>query len=162
MVLSHVTIMPVLLRPVNNFLDQVIGNPSEGKYNTVINSSSREVTFQKCLKSGITLFTSKNSNKSQTCATGAYQRLHEARPRLVVWLWEPEYSHRHILTQKIMKMVSYVTASMIPLMNISFELNHVINNVKNKINYSSLPLLAEGEQWSGLMVTQFILALSQG
>ena len=34
-VLSHVTIMPVLLRPVNNFLGQVIGNASEGKYNTV-------------------------------------------------------------------------------------------------------------------------------
>ena len=90
-VLSHVTIMPVLLRPMNNFLGQVIGNASKGKYNTVNNSSSREVTFQKCLKSGITLFSSKNSNKSQTFATGAYQRLHEARPRRVVWLWEPEY-----------------------------------------------------------------------
>ena len=78
-VLSHVTIMPVLLRPVNNFLGQVIGNASEGKYNTVNNSSSGEVTFQKCLKSGITLFSSKNSNKSQTFATGPYQRLHEAR-----------------------------------------------------------------------------------
>ena len=83
--------MPVLLRPVNNFLGQVIGNESEGKYNTVNNSSSGEVTFQKCLNSGITLFSSKNSNKSQTFATGAYQRLHEARPRRVVWLWEPEY-----------------------------------------------------------------------
>ena len=47
------------------------------------NSSSREVTFQKCLNSGITLFSSRNSNKSQTFATGAYQRLHEARPRRV-------------------------------------------------------------------------------
>ena len=83
--------MPVLLRPVNNFLGQVIGNASMGKYNTVNNSSSGEVTFQKCLKSGITLFSSKNSNKSQTFATGAYQRLHEAQPRRVVWLWEPEY-----------------------------------------------------------------------
>ena len=83
--------MPVLLRPVNNFLGQVIGNASKGKYNTVNNSLSGEVTFQKCLKSGITLFSSKNSNKSQTFATGAYQRLHEARPRRVVWLWEPEY-----------------------------------------------------------------------
>ena len=92
-VLSHVTIMPVLLRPVNNFMGQVIGNASEGKYNTVNNSSSGEVTFQKCLISGITLFSSKNSNKSQTFATGAYQRPHEARPRRVVWLWEPEY-HR--------------------------------------------------------------------
>ena len=90
-VLSLVTIMPVLLRPVNNFLGQVIGNASKGKYNTVNNSSSGEVTFQKCLKSGITVFSSKNSNKSQTFATGAYQRLHEARPRRVVWLWEPEY-----------------------------------------------------------------------
>ena len=72
-VLSHVTIMPVLLRPVNNFLGQVIGNASKGKYNTVNNSSSGEVTSQKCLKSGITLFSSKNSNKSQTFATGAYQ-----------------------------------------------------------------------------------------
>ena len=86
-VLSHVTIMPVLSGPVNNFLGQVIGNDSEGKYNTVNNSSSGEVTFQKCLKSGITLFSSKNSNKSQTFATGAYQRLHEARPHRVVWLW---------------------------------------------------------------------------
>ena len=34
---------------VNNFLGQVIGNASEGKYNTVNNSSSGEVTFQKCL-----------------------------------------------------------------------------------------------------------------
>ena len=85
-VLSHVTFMPVLLRPVNNFLGQVIGNASEGKYNTLNNSSSGEVTFQKCLNSGITLFSSKNSNKSQTFATGAYQRLHEARPRRVVWL----------------------------------------------------------------------------
>ena len=83
--------MPVLLRPVNNFLGQVIGNASEGKYNTGNNYSSGEVTFQKCLKSGITIFSSKNSNKSQTFATGAYQRLHEARPRRVVWLWEPEY-----------------------------------------------------------------------
>ena len=38
--LSHVTIMLVLLRPVNNFLGQVIGNASEEKYNTVNNSSS--------------------------------------------------------------------------------------------------------------------------
>ena len=88
-VLSHVTIMPVLLKPVNNFLGQVIGNASEGKYKTVNNSSSGEVTFQKCLNSGIILFSSKNSNKSHTFATGAYQRLHEARPRRVVWLWEP-------------------------------------------------------------------------
>ena len=61
-VLSHVTIMPVLLRPVNNFLGQVIGNASEGKYNTVTNSSSGEVTFQKCLNSGTTVFSSKYSN----------------------------------------------------------------------------------------------------
>ena len=88
--LSHVTIMPVLLRPVNNFLGQLIENASEGKYNTMNNSSSGEVTFQKCLKSGITLFSSKDSNKSQKFATGAYQRLHEAWPRRVVWLWEPE------------------------------------------------------------------------
>ena len=48
--LSHVTIiMPVLLRPANNYLGQVIGNASEEKYNTVNNSSSGEVTFQKCL-----------------------------------------------------------------------------------------------------------------
>ena len=89
-VLSHVTVMPVLLRPVNNFLGQVIGNASEGKYNTVNNSSSGEVTFQKWLNSGKNLFSSKNSNKSQTFAIGAYKRLHEARPRRVVWLWEPE------------------------------------------------------------------------
>ena len=79
------------MRLVNNFLGQVIGNASEGKYNTVNNFSSGEVTFQKCLNSGITLFSSKNSNKSQTFPTGAYQRLHEARPRRVVWLWKPEY-----------------------------------------------------------------------
>ena len=75
--------MPVLLMPVNNFLGQVIGNASKGKYNTVNNSSSGEVTFQKCVKSGITIFSSKNSNKSQIFATGAYQRLHEAWPRRV-------------------------------------------------------------------------------
>ena len=61
-VLSHMTFMPVLLRKVNNFLGQVIGNAPEGEYNTVNNSSSGEVTFQKCLNSGITLFSSKNSN----------------------------------------------------------------------------------------------------
>ena len=91
-VLSQVTFMPMLLRPVNNFLGQVIRNASQGKYNTVNNSSSREVTFQKCLKSGIILFPSKNSNKSQTFATGAYQRLHEARPRRLVWLWDQSTS----------------------------------------------------------------------
>ena len=48
--------MPVLLRPVNNFPGQVMGNASERKYNTVNNSSSGKVTFQKCLNSGITLF----------------------------------------------------------------------------------------------------------
>ena len=92
--------MPVLLRPVNNFLGQVIGNASEGKYNTVNNSTSREVNFQKCLNSRITLFSSKNSNKSQTFATGAYQRLHEARPRRVVWLREPEYGDTSSKAQK--------------------------------------------------------------
>ena len=61
-VLSHVTSMPVLLRPVNNFLGEVMGNASEGKYNTMNNSPSGEVTFKKCLKSGITLFSSKNSS----------------------------------------------------------------------------------------------------
>ena len=81
----------VLFNIYNIFPGQVIGNASKGKYNTVNNSSSGEVTFQKCLKSGITLFSSKNSSKSHTFATGAYQRLHEARPRRVVWLWEPEY-----------------------------------------------------------------------
>ena len=86
--------MPVLLRPVNNFLGLVKGNASEGKYNTVNTSSSGEVTYQKCLNSGITLFLSKNGNKSQTFATGPYQRLHAARPRRVVWLWEPEYISR--------------------------------------------------------------------
>ena len=39
----------------------VIGNASEGKYNTVNNSSSGKVTLQKCLNSGITLFSYKNS-----------------------------------------------------------------------------------------------------
>ena len=61
-VFSHVPFMPVLLRPLNIFLGQVIGNASEGKYNTVNNSSSGEVPFQKCLSSGITLFSSKYSN----------------------------------------------------------------------------------------------------
>ena len=88
---SHVTFMPLLLRPVNNFLGQVIGNASEGEYNTLKNSSSGEMTFQKCLNLGITLFSSKNSNKSQTFTTGTYQMLHEARTSRVVWLWEPEY-----------------------------------------------------------------------
>ena len=70
MVLSHVTFMPVLLRPMNNFLGQVIGNASEGEYNTVNNSSSGEVTFQKCLNSGITLFSYKNSNMKGSVALG--------------------------------------------------------------------------------------------
>ena len=62
-VLSHVTIIPVLLRPVNNFLGQVIGNASEG--NTILSSTLHpgEVTFQKCLNNtGITLFSSKYNN----------------------------------------------------------------------------------------------------
>ena len=61
-VLIHVTFMPVLLRAMNNFLGQVIGNASEGKYNTVNNSSSGEETFRKCLNSVITLFSSNYSN----------------------------------------------------------------------------------------------------
>ena len=60
--LSHVTFMPALFRPANNFLGQIIGNASEGKYNTTNNSPSGEVTFQKCLNSGITLFSFKYSN----------------------------------------------------------------------------------------------------
>ena len=51
--LSQVTIMPVLFRPANNFVGQVIGSASEGKYNTLNNTTSEEVTFQKCLNSGI-------------------------------------------------------------------------------------------------------------
>ena len=62
-VLSHMTFMPMLLRLVINFLGQVIRNASEGKYNTVNKSSSGKVTFQKCLNSGITLFSSKNIHK---------------------------------------------------------------------------------------------------
>ena len=90
-VLSHVTFMPVLLllRPVNNFLGQIIGNASEGNTIHLFIQGSAHL---KMPDSGITLFSSKNSNKSQTFATGPYQRLHEARSRLVVWLWEPEYS----------------------------------------------------------------------
>ena len=61
-VLSHGTFMPVLIRPVNNLLGQVIGSASKGKYNTVNNTTSGEVTFQKWLNSGITLFSSKNSS----------------------------------------------------------------------------------------------------
>ena len=49
--LSHMTLLPVLLRPVNNFLGQVIENTSEGKYNTVNNTTSGEVIFQTCQKS---------------------------------------------------------------------------------------------------------------
>ena len=51
----------VNIRPANNFLSQVIGSASEGKYNTVNNSTSGEVTFQKWLNLGIrpTLFSSK-------------------------------------------------------------------------------------------------------
>ena len=45
-VLSHVTIMPVLLRPVNNFLGQVIGNASEGKYNTVVSPPQMPVPLK--------------------------------------------------------------------------------------------------------------------
>ena len=58
--LSHMTFMPVLIRPANNFLGQVIGRASEGIYNTVNNSG--EVTFKKCLNLGMTLFSSKNNN----------------------------------------------------------------------------------------------------
>ena len=51
-VLSHVTFMPVLIRPANNFLGQVIGSASEGEYNNVNNSTSGEVTYQQCLNFG--------------------------------------------------------------------------------------------------------------
>ena len=39
------TSMPVLIRPTNNFLGQVIGSAIEGKYHTVNNTTSGEVTF---------------------------------------------------------------------------------------------------------------------
>ena len=58
----HVTSMPVLIRSTNNFLGQFIGSASEGKYNTVNNTTSGEVTFQKCLNSGLPITTSKNNN----------------------------------------------------------------------------------------------------
>ena len=45
-----------------NFLGQVIGNASEGKYNTVNNSSSGEVTFQAAWIRGLPYFLSKYSN----------------------------------------------------------------------------------------------------
>ena len=64
------------------------------KYNTVNNSSSGGVTFQKCLNSGITLFSSKNSNKSQTFATGAYQRLHHSDLKR-----ERGWSERHLCVE---------------------------------------------------------------
>ena len=51
-----VTFMSVLFRPAHNFVGQVIENVSEGKYITVNNSTSGEVTFKKCLKLGITYF----------------------------------------------------------------------------------------------------------
>ena len=60
--LSHMTFMPVLIRPANNFLGQVIGRASEEIYNTVNNSTSGEVSFKKCLNLGMTLFSSKNNN----------------------------------------------------------------------------------------------------
>ena len=59
-VCNHVTAMPVLSttvahidRPTNNFLGQIIGSVSEGKYNTVDNTASGKVTFQKCMILGI-------------------------------------------------------------------------------------------------------------
>ena len=47
--------MPVLIRPTNNFLDQV-RNASEGKYNTVNKTIAGGVTFKKCRNSGIPYF----------------------------------------------------------------------------------------------------------
>ena len=38
----HVTSMPVLIRPKNNFLGQFIGSVSDGKYKTVNNTTSGE------------------------------------------------------------------------------------------------------------------------
>ena len=72
------------IEAVNNFLGQVIGNASESKF------------IQYCEQlfiRGSDFSKMSEFNKSQTFATGAYQRLHEARPRCVVhvvWLWEPE------------------------------------------------------------------------
>ena len=40
----------------NNLLGQVIGNASEGKYNTVNNSSSGEVTYQDARIRGLPYF----------------------------------------------------------------------------------------------------------
>ena len=54
--------MPVLIMPTNNFLGQVSGGVSEGKYNTVNNTTPGEVTFQKCLNSGITFIQVKTTN----------------------------------------------------------------------------------------------------
>ena len=58
----YVTSMPVVIRSTNYFLGQFIGSASEGKYNTVNNTTSGEVTFQKCLNSGPPITTSKNNN----------------------------------------------------------------------------------------------------
>ena len=79
--------MPVLLRPVNNFPDQVIGNTSEGKYNTVNNSSSGKWPFKSAWFRGLPYFHLKIATSHKHSPLG----LHEARPRRVVWLWEPEY-----------------------------------------------------------------------
>ena len=73
--------MPVLIRPANNFLAQVIRSASEGKYNTVNNITFGEVTFQKRLNSGTIYFHLKiaTSHKhSPLVPTRAYMKLGRA------------------------------------------------------------------------------------
>ena len=65
-----VTTMPVLIRPTNYFLGQVIGSASEGIYNNVNNTTSGEVTFQKCLNSEITYFHLKITNSHKHSPLG--------------------------------------------------------------------------------------------
>ena len=77
----HGTSMLVLIRPTNNFLGQAIGSVSEGKDNTVNNTTSGEVTFKKCLNLGITYFHLKitSSHKhSPLVPTRAYMNLGHA------------------------------------------------------------------------------------
>ena len=49
---SHVTSMLVLIRPAKNVVCQVIGSASEGKYNTVNNTTSGGSDFSKMSEFG--------------------------------------------------------------------------------------------------------------
>ena len=125
------TSMPVLIRPTNNFLGQVMGSPSEGKYNTVIvnNTTSGEVTFQRCLNSWITCFHLKieTSHKhSPLVPNRAYMERSVAQLNKC-WL-------RHVMAQ-------------LNKLNIPYQTSEKRTGQPGQIVYVYLPLVSQMTLW---------------